>query len=311
MKTLVTGGAGFIASHLSDRLIELGHEVVIVDDLSTGKRDNLPSQANFCEVDIRHVSLADVFKKERPEVVFHHAAHADVTRSVRDPQYDASVNILGSLNLLECRREYEVGKFIYANTGGALYGEPDYTPADESHPIAPLAPYGVSKRTAEQYLHAYHVNHGLTYTSLRYPNVYGPRQDPHGEAGVVAIFALKMLTGGQPVIFGDGSKTRDYCYVGDIVDANLLALNTDACGIYNLGRGIEVTDLEVFETVRAAVGSKIEPVFAEVRPGEVEHISLDASKAERELNWRAETELADGIRAAVDYYRAATERTEA
>jgi UDP-glucose 4-epimerase len=310
VKTLVTGGAGFIASHLSDRLLESGHDVVIVDDLSTGKRDNLPAQAKFYHVDIRDAGLVDVFAAERPEVVFHHAAHADVTRSVRDPQYDASVNTLGSLNLLECCRKYEVGRFIYANTGGALYGEPEYTPADESHPIAPVSPYGVSKRTAEMYLHAYHVNHGLTYTSLRYPNVYGPRQDPHGEAGVVAIFALKMLRGERCTIFGDGSKTRDYCYVGDIVDANMLALNSEGCGIYNLGRGIEVTDFEVFEAVRAAVRSEVAPVFAPVRPGEVEHISLDASKAERELGWTSKTELAAGIAAAVDYYRTVSERMD-
>lgn len=311
MKTLVTGGAGFIASHLSDRLIELGHDVVIVDDLSTGKRSNLPSQAKFRKVDIRDKALAQVFETERPEVVFHHAAHADVTRSVREPDYDASVNILGSLNLLECCRTYEVGRFIYANTGGALYGEPQYTPTDESHPIAPVSPYGVSKRTVEMYLHAYHVNHGLEYTSLRYPNVYGPRQDPHGEAGVVAIFALKMLNGEQCTIFGDGSKTRDYCYVGDIVEGNILALNSDACGIYNLGRGLEVTDLQVFEAVRDAVGSQTEPLFAEVRPGEVEHIALDASKAEEELGWRWQMDLTDGVTEAVNYYRTVSERTKA
>ena len=217
MKTLVTGGAGFIASHLSDRLIELGHDVVIVDDLSKGKVDNLPPQSKFYEMDIRDKALADVFAAERPEVVFHHAAHADVTRSVRDPEHDASVNVLGSLNLMECCRTHNVRKFIYANTGGALYGQPKYIPADESHPIDPVAPYGVSKHVVEQYLFTYKANHGLDYTSLRYPNVYGPRQDPHGEAGVVAIFALQLLTGRQPVIFGDGSKTRDYCYVADIV----------------------------------------------------------------------------------------------
>jgi UDP-glucose 4-epimerase len=309
VKILVTGGAGFIASHLSDRLIELGHDVVIVDDLSKGKLENLPPQSKFYEMDIRDKSLADVFSAELPEVVFHHAAHADVTQSVRDPQHDASVNILGSLNLLECCREYKVRKFIYANTGGALYGEPDYIPADEAHPIAPVSPYGVSKHVVEQYLHTYHVNHGLDYTSLRYPNVYGPRQDPHGEAGVVAIFAIQLLTGRQPVIFGDGSKTRDYLYVGDIVDANILALNSKASDIYNLGRGIEVTDLEVFESVREAVGSQTKPVFAEVRPGEVEHIALDASKAENGLGWKCRVNLADGIAAAVEYYRTVSERT--
>lgn len=311
MKTLVTGGAGFIASHLSDRLIESGHEVVVVDDLSTGSAGNVPADAKFYELDIRDQNLGDVFASEKPEAVFHHAAHADVTRSVRDPQYDASVNVLGSLNLLECCRRHDVTKFIYANTGGALYGEPEYAPADEAHPIAPLAPYGVSKRTVEQYLHVYDVNHGLQYTSLRYPNVYGPRQNPHGEAGVVAIFAMLLLTGGQPKIFGDGSKTRDYVYVGDIVEANLLALNSKTSGIYNLGRGIEVTDYEVFEAVRGAVGSLTEPVFAEVRPGEVEHISLDASRAKRELGWTWQTDLAEGIATAVDYYRGSSERTGA
>lgn len=309
MKVLVTGGAGFIASHLSDRLIALGHDVVIVDDLSKGKIENLPLQAKFYEIDIRDKGLVDVFAAEHPEVVFHHAAHADVTRSVRDPEHDASVNILGSLNLLECCRAGGVRKFVYASTGGALYGEPSYLPADESHPVHPVCPYGVSKHVVEQYLFVYGVNHGFDYTVLRYPNVYGPRQDPYGEAGVVAIFAIQLLTDRQPVIFGDGSKTRDYVSVADIVDANLLTLNSQPGSIYNLGRGIEVTDLEVFEAVRQAVGSKTAPVFAAVRPGEVEHIALDAAKAERELGWRWKVDLSAGIAEAVEYYRAVTERT--
>ncbi len=310
MKTLVTGGAGFIASHLSDRLVALGHDVVIVDDLSKGRVENLPPQAKFYEMDIRDKALSGVFSRERPEVVFHHAAHADVTRSVRDPQHDASVNILGSLNLLECCRANKVRKFIYANTGGALYGEPLYMPADESHPIDPLSPYGVSKYAVEKYLFSYHASSGLEYVSLRYPNVYGPRQDPHGEAGVVAIFALQLLSGSQPVIFGDGSKTRDYVYVGDIAQANILALNSSASGIYNLGTGIETTDLEVFETVREVVGSQTDPVFADIRPGEVVHMALDASKAQNELGWTWQMDLAGGIRAAVDYYRTVSERTD-
>lgn len=311
MRILVTGGAGFIASHVSDRLFALGHEVSIVDNLSTGKRENLPQAAKFHEIDIRDATLSAVFEADKPEVVIHHAAHADVTRSVRDPQYDASVNVLGSLNLLECCRAHGVRKFIYASTGGALYGEPEYIPADEAHPINPLSPYGVSKHTVEHYLYAYRANHGLEYTVLRYPNVYGPRQDPHGEAGVVAIFSLQLLTGKQPVIFGDGSKTRDYCNVADIVEANVLALNSPLSGTYNLGRGLEVTDLEVFEAVRAAVGSKTEPAYSPVRPGEVEHIALDAAKAERELGWKWKVELTDGIATAVDHYRTTTERTGA
>ncbi len=178
---------------------------------------------------------------------------------------------------------------------------------DEDHPIDPISPYGVSKHTVEHYLFAYHANHGLDYVVLRYPNVYGPRQDPHGEAGVVAIFSLQMLTGQQPVIFGDGTKTRDYCYVTDIVEANIIALNSPGCGVYNLGRGIEVSDLQVFESVRAAVGSDTDPAFAPVRPGEVEHIALDASKAERELGWRWKVGLNEGVAEAVSFYRRQTE----
>jgi len=309
VKVLVTGGAGFIGSHLSDSLVALGNDVVIVDDLSKGRVENLPPQAKFYEIDIRDRELATVFASEHPQAVFHHAAHADVTRSVRDPEYDASVNVLGSLNLLECCRASGVQKFVYASTGGALYGEPRYLPADESHPINPVAPYGVSKHVVEQYLFTYGVNHHLDYTVLRYPNVYGPRQDPHGEAGVVAIFAVQLLTDRQPVIFGDGTKTRDYCNVADIVEANMLALNSRAGSIYNLGRGIEVADLEVFEAVRKAVGSNTAPGFAAVRSGEVEHIALDASKAERELGWTWRVDLDAGIAEAVEHYRKEIERT--
>jgi UDP-glucose 4-epimerase len=269
LKILVTGGAGFIGSHVGDRLLHGDNQVVVVDNLVTGKRENLPAGSKFYETDICDQELRDVFRAESPDVVIHHAAHIDVTRSVREPSYDASINILGSLNLLECCREQGVRKIVYAGTGGALFGEPDYLPVDEAHPVDPISPYGVSKHTVEHYLFAYHANHDIDYTVLRYPNVYGPRQDPHGEAGVVAIFSLQMLTGQQPVIFGDGTKTRDYCYVDDIVDANVIALNSPGCGVYNLGRGIEVSDLQVFETVRAAVGADIDPTFAAVRPGEV------------------------------------------
>jgi UDP-glucose 4-epimerase len=263
VKILVTGGAGFIASHVSDSFLELGHDVAIVDNLATGKRENLPRGAQFFEADIRDDTLRDVFRTVGPEVVVHHAAHIDVTRSVREPAYDASVNILGSLNLLDCCREYGVRKIIYAGTGGALFGEPSYLPVDEAHPIDPLSPYGVSKHTVEHYLFAYKANHGIDYIVLRYPNVYGPRQDPHGEAGVVAIFSLQMLAGNQPTIFGDGTKTRDYCNVADIAAANVLALNSPVSGVYNLGRGIEVSDLEVFEAVRTGGGSEMAPRFAE------------------------------------------------
>jgi UDP-glucose 4-epimerase len=303
VRILVTGGAGFIASHVSDSLLALGHQVAIVDNLATGKRENLPDAAVFHEVDIRDQRLHEVFEDVTPEVVIHHAAHIEVTRSVREPAYDASVNILGSLNLLECCRVYGVRKIIYAGTAGALFGEPTCLPVDEAHPIDPLSPYGVSKHTVEHYLFTYHVNHGIDYVVLRYPNVYGPRQDPHGEAGVVAIFSLQMLAGEQPVIFGDGTKTRDYCNVADIAAANVLALNSPRSGVYNLGRGIEVSDLEVFEAVRAAVGSEVTPRFASVRPGEVQRIALDASRAERELGWTWKIDFPAGVAKAVEFYR--------
>jgi UDP-glucose 4-epimerase len=310
VKILVTGGAGFIASHVSDSLLALGHHVAIVDNLATGKRENLPAAATFYEVDVRDQALHDVFRAESPEVVIHHAAHIEVARSVREPAYDASVNILGSLNLFECCRIYGTRKVIYAGTAGALFGEPSYRPVGEEHPIDPLSPYGVSKHTVEHYLFTYWVNHGIEYVVLRYPNVYGPRQDPHGEAGVVAIFSLQMLAGERPVIFGDGTKTRDYCNVADIATANVLALNSPVSGVYNLGRGIEVSDLEVFEAVRTAVGSEVAPTFAPVRPGEVQHIALDASKAERELGWSWKVDFVEGVAGAVEFYREQMKREQ-
>jgi UDP-glucose 4-epimerase len=308
VKVLVTGGAGFIGSHLCDSLLESGHEVAIVDNLASGKRGNFPSDAAFHEVDIRSEDLEQVFQSESPEIVCHLAAHIDVTRSVRDPAYDASVNIIGALNLLECCRKHNVRKVLYAGTGGALFGEPSYLPVDEAHPVDPISPSGMSKQRVDPYLFAYRPNFGLEYTVLRYPNVYGPRQDPHGEAGVVAIFSLQMLNGQRPTIFGDGTKTRDYCFVGDIVKANLLALNTPVCGVYNLGRGIEVSDLQVFEAVRDAIGAPITPIFGDKRPGEVEHIALDASRAREELKWEWEVDLAEGVAKAVAFYRELPER---
>ena len=303
MKILLTGGAGFIASHAGDRLIQLGHEVAVVDNLVTGKRENVPEGARFFEIDVRNPQLDQVFGEVGPEVVVHHAAQMDVRRSVADPAYDAQVNILGTLNLLECSRRHNVRKVVYAGTGGAMFGEAKYLPADEAHPVQPLSPYGVSKHTVEHYLFTYRENFGTDFTVLRYPNVYGPRQDPHGEAGVVAIFSLQMLRGQRPTIFGDGGQTRDYCYVDDIVSANMLALDKGAGGLYNLGRGIEVSDYEIFAAVRDAVGIDIEPIYAPTRPGEVEHIALDASLARRELGWEWRVDLTEGVGRAVSFYR--------
>ncbi len=303
MRALVTGGAGFIASHVSDGLLERGHQVAIVDNLVTGKRENIPSGSRFHEVDVRDAGLADVFAAERPDIVFHLAAQMDVRKSVADPRYDADVNLLGTLNLLECCRTYGTRKLVYAGTGGAMFGEAAYLPVDEKHPVLPISPYGVSKHTVEHYLYAYRENFGLDFTVLRYPNVYGPRQDPHGEAGVVAIFSLQLLNGETPRIFGDGTKTRDYCYVGDIVEANMLAIERGSAGLFNIGRGIEVSDRQVFETVRDAVGVDVEPEYAPTRSGEVEHIALDATLARDTLGWEWKVDLPDGVGRAVDFYR--------
>lgn len=304
MKTLVTGGAGFIASHLVDRLIDEGHSVVVVDNLSAGRFENVNKSATFYKIDIcNSTALELIFKKERPEVVNHHAAQVNVRKSVDTPMYDANVNILGSLNLCELSRKFQVKKFIYASTGGAVYGEPKSLPVKETCPVEPISQYGVSKHTVEHYLYIFYKLYGLNFTVLRYPNVYGPRQSPHGEAGVIAIFSEQILKNKRPTIFGDGSKTRDYVYVGDIITANMTVLNNSGNGeIYNLGWGKEITDYEVFETVRRALLSNIEPIFGQKRPGEIEHISLDSSKATKALGWKPKITFEEGVNLATKYY---------
>ena len=305
MKILVTGGAGFIASHLVDRLVANGHHVVVVDNLSAGRRENVNPKALFYEVDICDAtSLEEVFKKEKPEVVDHHAAHVNVRKSVEMPAYDANINILGSLNLCELSKKYQVKKFIYVSTGGAVYGEPKELPVKETCPVEPLSQYGVSKHTVEHYLSIFYKLYGLDFTILRYPNVYGPRQSPHGEAGVVAIFSELLLQNIRPTIFGDGTKTRDYVYVDDIINANTIVLNNVGNGeIYNLGWGKEISDLEVFQTVRRALASNIEPFFGQKRPGEIDHISLDSSKAMEKLKWKPTVTFEEGIKLATQYYQ--------
>lgn len=304
MKILVTGGAGFIGSHIVDRLLKDGHQVVIVDNLATGQERNLNPHARFYKVDIRDTkSLEELFTQEQPDIVNHHAAQTDVRRSMSDPFWDAQVNTLGSLNIIHLSLRYGVKKIIHASTC-AVYPDLDYFPADENHPIKPLSAYGVSKRTIEHYLHLYYESYGLPYTAFRYGNVYGPRQDPHGECGVVAIFSEQMLTGIQPTIFGDGSKTRDYIYVGDVVEANILVMGKAGDGeIFNLGWGQEVTDFEVFATVRRALDIKVEPIYSNKRPGEVDRVSLDSSKARSLLKWKPQIKFGDGIPLAVEYYR--------
>ncbi|MDH5406309.1 MAG: NAD-dependent epimerase/dehydratase family protein [Candidatus Aminicenantes bacterium] len=303
MKVLVTGGAGFIGSHVVDSLIKEGHDVIVVDDLSMGRRQNINPRAKFYQMDICHEGLTELFQQERPDVVNHHAAQVNLRLSVEDPLSDARVNLLGSLNLLESSRRTGVKKFIYISSGGAIYGEPKKLPVSEDDPICPLSPYGLHKYMVELYLPLYYQSYGLRYTILRYPNVYGPRQDPKGEAGVVAIFSQQMLRGQQPVIFGDGSKTRDYVFVEDIVHANMLVMDGGDQQAFNLGWGREVTDQEIFDGVREALASDIQPIYGEKRPGEIEHIYLDSSKIKTSLGWTPRIPLEEGIPMAVEYYQ--------
>jgi UDP-glucose 4-epimerase len=306
MKILVTGGAGFIGSHVVNAFIESGHEVVIVDDLSTGRKSNLNPAARFYQIDIRDPQIEEIFRTEQPDVISHHAAQMDVRRSVADPLFDADVNILGSLKLIEYAKKYAIKKFIYISTGGAVYGEPEYLPCDENHPINPICQYGASKHTVEHYLYMYHVNYGLKYTVLRYPNVYGPRQDPHGEAGVVAIFCGKMLADEQVTINGDGEQTRDYVYVGDCARANVMVADENiASGIYNLGSGKGTSVNEIFTGLRDITGYKLASVYGPAKVGETRFIYLSADKAARELGWQPTVSLAEGLRKTVDYFRVA------
>ncbi len=295
MKVLVTGGAGFIGSNTVDHLLDKGHDVVVVDDLSTGRKENINPQAAFHEVDITSDGLDGVFKKEKPSHAVHLAAHIDVRKSVANPMYDASVNVIGTINLLESCRRHEVKKFVYASSGGAIYGEPEYNPVDEKHPIKPLSPYGVSKYAAEKYVETYSALHGVDYVILRYGNVYGPRQDPLGEAGVVAIFTGLLAENKQPIIFGDGMQSRDFCYVGDVAEANLTALKKDAPGAYNIGSGVETTVNDVASQLITAVGADVEPKHSDPVPGEVRNICLDVSLARQRLGWKPVISLEEGV----------------
>lgn len=295
MKILVTGGAGFIGSHLVDRLIENGHTVSVVDNLSTGRIENLNSAAKFYNLDIRSNDLQSIFDIERPDFVSHHAAQIDVRRSVDDPLYDAEVNIQGTVNVMECCRRSEVKKIVFASSGGCVYGEPEYLPVDEKHPTKPVTPYGLAKSVAEHYLTLYGQLYGVKSVSLRYGNVYGPRQDINGEAGVVAIFIGQLLNGGLPRIFGDGDQTRDYVYVDDVVEANIAALANGAEGEINIGSGIATSVNDLYKMVAVASNNDCRPIYAAPRLGELYAINLDSSKAKRTLGWSAKTEISEGI----------------
>ncbi len=302
-KVLVTGGAGFIASHVVDLLIGKGLHVSVVDNLSSGKRENLNNAAAFYESDIRDSDMVKIIGDVNPDVVIHHAAQISVRVSVNDPGYDASINILGSLNLLEASVKSGVKKFIFASTGGAIYGEQDYFPADELHPVRPISPYGIAKLSVEKYLFYYKEVYGLDYVALRYSNVYGPRQDPHGEAGVVAIFSQKMLANEQAVINGDGKQTRDFVYVKDIAEANLSALKGNVSGEINIATGLETTVNELFRVTNNIVGREIEEVHGPSMKGEQLRSVLNWSLAKKTLNWEPRINLEDGLRETVDYFR--------
>ncbi len=302
MRILVTGGAGFIGSNIADAFAEKGHELFVVDDLSTGRRDNVPKAARFAQVDIRSAEMRSVFQSFAPEVLCHHAAQIDVRKSVADPAFDADVNVVGTLRLLELCREHGTKRVLFASTGGAIYGEQDVHPAPETHPARPVSPYGCAKLAIEQYLHYYRIEHGLLPACLRYANVYGPRQNPHGEAGVVAIFANKLLSGEVPLINGPGEQTRDFVFVGDVVGANVLALERGLVGSYNVGTGIETSVKVLYDTIRAAVGTDVRAKHGPAKVGEQQRSSLDASALRKE-GWRPETSLGEGIQKTVDFFR--------
>jgi UDP-glucose 4-epimerase len=299
MKAVVTGGAGFIGSNLVDALLERGDEVVIVDNLSTGKRENiqhaLAAGARLVEADIRDgQALADLFEKAQPQVVFHFAAQIDVRKSVADTPLDAMINVVGTIDVLEAASKVDA-RVVNSSTGGAIYGEGKIIPAPEDHPAEPEAPYGQSKFAAEGYLELYRRLHGLSTISLRYGNVYGPRQDPLGEAGVIAIFCGKLLAGEKPTVFGDGLQTRDYVYVGDVVAANLAAAASQANGPFNIGTGRQTNVLEIAEALGKIAGRDFEPEMAPERPGEVRHIALDFTRAHEALGYEPKVDLHTGL----------------
>lgn len=308
MNILITGGAGFIGSHVADACIEKGHSVVIVDDLSTGEIENVNEKTIFIQMDIRDETIDRLFEYHKFDVVIHHAAQMDVRKSVDDPTFDASVNILGTINILENCKKYGVKKFIFASTGGAIYGEQDYFPADEKHPVRPLSPYGIAKLSVEKYLFYYNAVFGLQYISLRYANVYGPRQNPHGEAGVVAIFSSKMLAKQQPIINGDGKQTRDYTYVTDVVEANMLALDYNKSGIFNVGTGIETDVNTIFKLVRKYSGSNCIEKHGPAKQGEQLRSVLDYSYIKSVLGWQPIIPLEKGLEMTVEYFRKQKER---
>ncbi len=303
MKILVTGGAGFIGSHIADAYIGAGHDVVIIDNLSTGRETNVNEKATFIQMDIRDKAVADVFKEHQFDMVNHQAAQMDVRLSVKDPIYDAENNVIGFLNIVQNAAENKVNKIIYASSGGVVYGEQDYFPADEQHPQRPYCPYGVTKLIGEKYLFYYSMNFGLKYTAFRYANVYGPRQNPHGEAGVIAIFLQKLFNGEQAIINGDGKQTRDYVYVADVVKANVAALEKGDNDVFNIGTGVETDVNEIYQELNQATGVNMPEKHGPGMSGEQRRSVLNIDKAGKVLGWKPDFDFAGGIKATVEFFR--------
>ncbi len=301
-KILVTGGAGFIGSHVADSFISSGHDVVILDDLSTGFKENVNSKAKFLQMDIRSPEVEKNFERQGFDILCHHAAQVDLRRSMREPVQDAEINILGSLKLIFCCLKYDVKKIIFPSSAG-VYGEQDYFPADETHPLRPVSPYAMAKLVVEKYLEFYHRSRGLNYVIFRYSNVYGPRQIPTGEAGVVGIFCENMLSHKEAKIYGDGKQTRDFVFIEDVVKANALALDYNESGIFNIATSLETDINRIFNLIKASMGSNQEEIHAPAIPGEQKRSALDVSKAKKALAWEPEYTLEEGIEKTIEFYK--------
>lgn len=302
MRVLVTGGAGFIGSHIVDQLVKLNHQVSIVDNLSTGSEENINKNARFYKCDITNKeTLKLVFELEKPEVVIHHAAQIDVQTSLRRAKFDARVNIGGTINILECCKEFQTRKIIYPSSA-AVYGDPKYLPVDEKHPVNPISFYGISKHTPEHYIKVYSELYGIKYTIFRYSNVYGERQGAKGEGGVVSIFIDKFIAAEAPIIFGDGEQTRDFIYVKDIARANILALDKGDNEILNISTNTQISVNNLFEIMREIFGMKIIPVYKEARNGDIKHSYLDNERAKEIINLKNEYELQEGLKETIRYY---------
>lgn len=310
MKVLVTGGAGFIGSWLVDRLVAEGHDAAVVDNLRSGCARQVHEKAALYRLDIRdRRALDDVLARERPQIVSHHAGQVSVRRSVASPADDASVNVVGFLNLLEASRCHGVERIVFASSGGTIYGEQDTFPADETHPLRPVSPYGVAKMACEHYLRCFHAMYGLPFIALRYGNVYGPRQSPRGESGMIALFADRLLRGKSIHIHGDGRQTRDFVYVDDVVEANMLAMRATGPEVFNVGTGLETAINDVFEHLKRLVCSSASPEYGPAKPGEQRRSVLNVDRLARRLDWQPRTALADGLARTVAYFALRTEAT--